>query len=286
MPRTMPIPEVRDLRFDLSSVPRHWHGGRRAVTTFLDNLSLFFPPGESFFVKSVRAFRHAVTDPRLQKEVDAFCAQEGHHTREHRQYNRMLERQGYRAVELERRVQDLLDRVTRLTPKRWQLAATCALEHFTAVMGHLLLNEPRLLEDCDPHMAALWLWHAAEEYEHKAVAFEVFQAAGGTWAERSIVMLGATAIFWVKVLEHQVILMRDDGTAGSAREWLDLVRFLAWKPGVLHHVARHYLEYFRPGFHPHDLEGLAPLSSWKERFERDAVYAASRRPKAEAGARR
>src|SRR5689334_5031348 len=88
-------PEVRDLRFDLKDVPRYWHGGRRAVTIFFDNLSLFFPAGERFFMASVKAFRNEVTDAALKRELDAFCAQEGHHSREHVRYNQMLAAKGY-----------------------------------------------------------------------------------------------------------------------------------------------------------------------------------------------
>lgn len=46
--------------------PKDWHGGRRAVTLFYDNLSTFFPPGERFFMASVKAFRNEVKDEARQ----------------------------------------------------------------------------------------------------------------------------------------------------------------------------------------------------------------------------
>ena len=163
---------VRNLRFaiDDGNVPRFWHGGRKSVTAFFDNLSIFFPVGERFFVASVRAHQHCVKDEALARDVRAFCGQEGIHGREHDRYNAML-RERYPAAAMERRVSKLLDRVSRALPKRLQLGATCALEHFTALMGQFVLEDPRMLEGAHPAMAALWRWHSAEENEHKSVAF-------------------------------------------------------------------------------------------------------------------
>src|SRR5262249_12680481 len=166
--------------------------------------------------------------------------------------------QGYPIAAMETRVERLLARLSSITPKRWQLAATCALEHFTALMAQFLLADPRLLEGAHPTMAALWKWHAAEENEHKSVAFDVFLASKGTYAERAGVMLAATVIFWAKVLEHQVRMMRHDGIASSLREWRALGRFLVIEPGGLLRLARHYIAYFRPSFHPNDIDS-SPL---------------------------
>jgi uncharacterized protein len=266
------VPEVRNLEFEMDGVPRHWHGGRRSVTAFFNNLSVFFPPGERFFIASVRAHKHRLTDPQLQQEAKAFYAQEGIHSREHVRYNRMLAAQGYPVEAMERRVTRLLRVVTRLTTKRMQLATTCSLEHFTALMAHVLLSDPRLLEGAHPVMAGLWRWHAAEENEHKAVAFDVFRAAGGTYLERAAAMLGATAIFWMKVMEHQVRLMGVDRTLFSAREWLALGQYLFVSPGGLLGLLPMYLAYFRPGFHPWDLDNQALLEGWKRELQTSPVY--------------
>jgi predicted metal-dependent hydrolase len=157
-----PTPEIRDLRFQtLTDVPRHWHGGRRSVTSYFDGLSIFFPLGERFFLASVRAKAKHVKDPALAEAVRAFCGQEGVHGREHERYNAHLAARGYPAAEMEARVGRLLSLVSRRLPMRTQLAATCALEHFTALMGQMILADPRTLDGAHPTMAALWRWHAA-----------------------------------------------------------------------------------------------------------------------------
>jgi uncharacterized protein len=256
--------EVRDLRFDTGAgIPRHWHGGRKSVTHFFDNLSILFPPGERFFIHAVRAHEDKVTDPALAEQVRAFCGQEGVHTREHVAYNRMLATQGYPVERLEARVQRLLDQVKRRAPPRAHLAATCALEHFTSLMAELVLRDPRTLEGAHPTMTALWRWHAAEESEHRAVAFDVYQAAGGTWFRRCLVMWVSTLVFWARVFEQQLELMWTDRTLFNPAEWWRLFKFLWVNPGSMRRIVVPYFSYYLPGFHPWQHDNRELLEKWK-----------------------
>jgi predicted metal-dependent hydrolase len=253
---------VRNLEFVTAAddVPRVWHQAGRAVTLFFNNLSLLFPAGERFFIRSVNAYKHRVTEPRLLGEVVDFCAQEAIHGREHRRYNDMLQRQGYPVAQMEGRVERLLRGVVRITPKRWRLAATCALEHYTASLAHLLLSDRQAMDAAHPTMAALWRWHALEENEHKAVAFDVYLAAGGKPFERRLVMFLATLIFWAKVLEQQFRLMAVDGIAFNLGEWRSLGRFLFRNPGGMGSLFRMYLDYYRRDFHPWQLDNRELLA--------------------------
>lgn len=266
--------EVRNLRFDVDAAPRQWHPAGRSVTTFFDALSTFFPEGERFFVASVNAHRDHAVDAPLRDDVRAFGAQEGFHAREHRRYNERLQRLGYPVQDMERRVERILARVRSRAPRRMRLAVTCALEHFTALMARSLLGDERMLAGAHPAMAALWRWHAAEENEHKAVAFDLFVAAGGTYAERVSAMVGASVIFWAKVFEHQARMMRADGTLGSPREWLALGRFLFVTPGGLRRIAPAYLRYYLPRFHPRDIDSDALVERWR----RENAFTAAARP--------
>ncbi|AKU94497.1 hypothetical protein AKJ09_01161 [Labilithrix luteola] len=256
------LPNVRDVEFDLDGVPRHWNGGRKSVTSFFDALSVFFPVGERFFITSVRAHDRYVTDDSLREAVRAFCNQEGIHGREHTRYNEMLEAQGYPAEALERDVTKLLQRVKKRSPKRVQLAITCALEHYTAIMAHLLLENPEALGHAHPKMAELWRWHAVEESEHKSVPYDVYIAAGAPYYERVSTMVIASLVFWGKVLQHQVKMMRTDGTLFSLREWGQLLRFWFIEPGLFPRMAPLWVKYFRPGFHPNDIDSSHLLQAW------------------------
>jgi predicted metal-dependent hydrolase len=269
-----PVPEVRNLQFPVGErIARFWHGERKSVTQFYNNLSVFFPEGERFFIQSVKAYRDAIKDDaQLSAEARAFYAQEGIHSREHIRYNQMLRAQGYPIDAMEARIARILARVTRLNPPRMRLAVTCALEHFTALMADLLLQNAATLEGADPVMAKLWRWHAAEENEHKAVAFDVFKAVGGTYRERVITMVGATLIFWFKVIEQQARMMHADGTAWNLLEWLRLGRYLFVTPGGMLRLVPKYFSYFRPGFHPWDHDNRAELEAWKRELEATPDY--------------
>lgn len=268
-----PSIEVRNVKFDIDAqVPRYWHGGRRSVTTFFDNLSIFFPVGERFFINSVKAYRHRVNDPKLAAEMRAFYQQEAIHSREHMRYNDHLKEQGYPVEEMERRIARILSRATSKTSKRHQLAATAALEHFTALMAYLLLNDRRTLEGAHPVLASLWRWHAAEENEHKAVAFDVYKATGGGYLERCGAMAIATVIFWIKVFDHQVRMMKVNGILFDASEWYALFKFLFIEPGGMQNVIRLYFHYYRPSFHPWELGDKDLLEAWKREIENSPAY--------------
>ncbi len=241
--------EIRNLRFDFS-VPRYWHPRGRAVSILYDNLSVFFPLGERFFIKSIKAHAHLITRPELEQDVKAFCAQEAVHSREHERYNAMLRKLGRPVDDYERRVDRILTRASRYLPKRWQLAATVALEHFTATMGHCVLSDERVLGGAHEEMRSLWRWHSIEENEHKSVAYDVYLVAGGNRIERSLVMLCATVIFWFKVFEQQARMMHSDGIAFELSEWRSLLVYLFDDPGTMKDIFALYAPFFAADFHP------------------------------------
>lgn len=269
-PRRRPTPQglgpsfpVRDLRFDfeLNQTPPHWHGAGPEVGRFLDNLSVFFPAGETFFIQSVRAFADQITDPELKAAVRDFCAQEGYHTREHRRYNRFLKAQGMPVDALEARVESILKLARATLPKRHQLAITCALEHFTALMAGHVLEDERVLAGSDPELADLWRWHSVEEAEHKAVALEVFKVAGGTYAERAAYMVLATAVFWILVADHQRRFHAADPDLRGLRPYLRVFSWNFIAPGHLRTLIVPWLAWFKPGFHPWQHDNRAELEA-------------------------
>jgi predicted metal-dependent hydrolase len=277
-----PTFQVRNRRFEMgASVPCHWHGGGRAITLFFDNLSLLFPTGERFFIANVRAHAASVRQPLLLRDVEAFCAQEGLHSREHARYNERLAERGYPVAAFERRLKAQLARIARAGSPRWGLALTCALEHFTAVMGHILLSDARLLQAAHPEVAALWRWHAVEETEHKAVAFDVYRAAGGAYLERVLAMWVTTLVFWCHVGVQQIRLMRADGCLLHPREWGSLLKFLFIHPGGMLQLWLHWTAYFRPRFHPSDLDSRGLVEAWERELASEAARSHDEPPHSE-----
>jgi len=249
------LPIRRDLKFRLPPERiRDWNPRGLHVSQFFNTLSIFFPSGERFFIESVRNYRARITDPELQKAVSAFIGQEAMHGREHIEYNDALVASGAPADSMERLVISLLNFAKKVLPKADQLAVTIALEHFTAILADILLREPALLEGAEPRFAALWRWHALEETEHKAVAYDVYEAVigkgSGAYVRRCIALAALTVIFWSLVIPFHLIIVARDGGLFNLKGWWSLVQFHWLKPGGLRRIIPAYFDYYRPGFHP------------------------------------
>lgn len=273
---TLPVvhPVRRNLSFDFpAETLAMWHPTGNHITTFANTLSIFFPLGERFFIESVRHYSAsgAIKDPELLEDVKQFIAQEAMHGREHVAYNDALAELGYDVSSMEKRVNFVLKNVSKLPPSM-RISVTTALEHFTAVMAGYLLDTPEILEGVDPNVAGLWQWHALEETEHKAVAFDVMHHALGTSnkviAIRSITMVLTTAIFWVLVTEFYLRNLKNRKALTDVKGWLVLAKFsFSRDKGIFRRLAKPYLDYFKPGFHPwhhdnrHHLDGIDEFSN-------------------------
>jgi uncharacterized protein len=269
--RRHPIPK-RDLRFDFSQVDlAHWHPDGPHVSHYFNVHSLQFPRGERFFINSVRHFRDRITDPDLQQQVAGFIAQEAMHGREHESYNAALERAGYPLAAMDRWVERSLKVALVTMPPKGRLAMTAALEHLTAIGAEDLLARGHALDGAPPQLAQLWRWHAIEETEHKAVAFDVYrQVAGrGFIAElrRMFTMLtsslGMTLMTWCFLL----VALHRNGRLFDLRGW---GRFLYWlwvEPGTLRHQFPLYWRYFRPSFHPWQIDNYHRVEEWRSTLE-------------------
>lgn len=254
----------RDRRFGRDrATPRHWLNGDPIATAFFNALSITFPRGEAYFIESVRAFRDGVPD-RLVGEIAAFIKQEIVHSREHLAFNRQVADHGYDVSRLDADVTMVLDMAKR-RPPIVSLAATMALEHFTAILAHELLGDPRHLEGADPEVAALWRWHAVEEIEHKGVAHDTWMHATRDWPRfrrwwvKSLMMLIVTKHFLRHRARGMVELLRQDGVTGR-RAWGGLLHYALVRPGMLRRVARPWLGYFLPGFHPWKVDDRALIA--------------------------
>ncbi|HEX6866088.1 MAG TPA: metal-dependent hydrolase, partial [Caulobacteraceae bacterium] len=152
--------------------PRWWLNGDPVATIVYNALSVTFPQGERFFIDAVRRYRDKAAGT-LQAQIDAFTRQEAVHSREHVAFNKQVTDAGYDISRAEARLRWRLN-ISRKTPPAVQLAATAALEHFTAILAHAVLSDPRHFEGASDEARKMWHWHAMEEIEHKAVAFDTY----------------------------------------------------------------------------------------------------------------
>lgn len=249
----------RTLTTDFTDLPRRWWGDDSLATQVANGLTLVFPAGERFFIRSVLRCRARIADADLRAAVGGFVGQEGTHAHAHERVFAVMADQGYHL----QRFLDGYERIAYGTLERWLppslcLATTAALEHFTAVYAERVLRD-RLLDTAHPAMQALLYWHAAEEIEHKTVAFDVLthlhpghalRLAGLTLAVTGLATLWLTAT---------VTLLRQERRWGPWRRTPlgSRIRRLALQDFVSGTAA-----YLRRDFHPSQRDTAALASAY------------------------
>lgn len=160
----------------------------------------------------MRHYQERIHDPVLTAQVRDFIRQKAMHTKMHARFNAAIVAR-YPAMKAADRVGAFLLGLTRrFTPRFWQLGVTCALEHFTAMFADQPLRIQTTFErHAAPSFGQLWLWHAVEETEHKAVCFDVYQAVMGkgalAYVFRVLTMLVTTVLFMLAI-EASILAMK------------------------------------------------------------------------------
>jgi predicted metal-dependent hydrolase len=251
----------------VADLPKYFAAdGDIVMSHVLSVLSSTFPEGEKFFVRSVAAVRDEITDPQLRADIDGFIGQEQMHGREHLVLNDRLAEHGYPTRGINAYVRGLYWVRERMQSKKVNLAFTAALEHYTATLAELLLTDDDARAAVgQPGARDILTWHALEESEHKAVAYDVYKAVGGGELMRIFVMFLTDLLFIFETGVMGVISVAKDPDA--RRHPLKLAKSFARlrrSPFVSMRALRILAEYHRPGFHPNDRDTTALIAEWRQ----------------------
>lgn len=269
--------EPRNMNFEIEKLlATDWHSGDPFKTAYFNALSIMFPLGEKAFIDAVNAFRGDVSDPKLLEEIRGFVGQESIHAREHQVYNKTLcDARGYDLAAMESRISTKIEWSDKNLPKIAKLYGTVGYEHYTAIMANATMSKPEILEGVPAPMAAMWRWHAIEEAEHKAVAFDVLQAVGGTTKQRRQAMFFVTLEFVRNTRFNVNHMLKADGYsfAQRVRLWTGGMMWLFGKQGILRGLGRPLRDFFAADFHPWQHDNRALLSATKEQIGDGQVFA-------------
>ena len=275
---------VRRMNFNFDHVPEYWASNSAGITHFMTALSALFPDGEKLFIDSVRAVRYhpAIKDnDALQKEISAFIGQEAMHTQEHVGFNASAQKYGHDVAKFERETGRLIQATRKwfarivkpfgMTQEMVDLTATTALEHFTATIASELLRNQHIQElMTDPTMSYMWYWHAVEENEHKAVAYDVYEGVFGkglkAYALRNTALVIAMALIFTAQSSFVIRLLKEDGQLNMKE--LGMIYKYAYSPskGIIAGMTKEMLAYFKPNFHPNNLDTVELLETWKNKL--------------------
>jgi predicted metal-dependent hydrolase len=257
MKKIEPRPFPRD---SLSALPRHWLAGKALPTHLANGVSILFPAGERFFVRSVRKYLALVEKhPELIEQVKGFSGQEGFHARAHDEQIEVLEAQGYRVQPYLRAYEAVAyGFLEKVFPPNYRLATTAACEHFTAIMAEGFLGEG--FERADPAMRRLLMWHACEEIEHRSVAFDVLALVDPRYSTRMAGLAIATVVlggFWLSATTY-LMAQEPDAARTALRELREVMRFQPFGARVF---GRGIREYLARDFHPANQTHLDALAA-------------------------
>lgn len=255
-------PRQVDFPFDEEG-PRYMYADNATASLFFAVLSGFFPPGEMFFVESVRRYRDRIEDETLKAQVSGFIGQEAIHSREHERLNAFLTSRGLDTGPAERAVHAGLGLLSRLS-HRQQLACTTLMEHFTAALAEQLLTDEAFRRRADPELLKLWEWHALEELEHKAVTYDVYNLVGNAWHQRLLALPLVVGTLTPPLLASWIWMMVREG---AIKDWRDLSRgvsLLLGRKGFVTRILPHMPAFFARRFHPDQHDTSTLEHEWRE----------------------
>ena len=254
----------------------YWFDNDPVKTHFFNALQSVFPEGERFFIDSARDGLEAIEkgDARnnrlvseeevrqLKAHVKKFIYQEAQHGREHEIINEALISLGYDRISYYTEIQ----RKSRIKIRQklsvsYRLSITAAAEHFTAAFSHFALcKKADLFDRADSPFRELLLFHCAEEIEHKAVCYDLYQLQHGGYFLRIWGLVLAVLDEAINVRYKHRYLLKKDG------KWTFRYRLKAWAfiwgpKGIAFSLLPLLLKYLNPWFHPWDIDERARIET-------------------------
>jgi uncharacterized protein len=243
---------IRRLTVDLSQgFERHWIAdatGRPDAfrTAYYNALSMSFPAGEQLFIDSVKRVQPRLGDgaehAAMHETIRDFCAQEATHRHIHAQYNAHLAKQGL---------------INHVEPRIW---ARFKRHEHVHPLHHLGVTA-----GMSESMRQVWRWHALEETEHKAVAFDLYQALGGNHAWRVRWFVYVSILFTLDNMRQTLSNLWHDGSLFKLRTWVSAAQFFFGSPKR----GGGWIWLFRKDFHPNQHDNRALASDYAQAHQAD-----------------
>jgi predicted metal-dependent hydrolase len=230
-----------------------------------NSVSLLMPFAEPYFVRSVRAALPAIDDgtpegAALAERTRAYVHQEMQHAGQHRHFNDVIRAHQPRVARVERWMDHTCDRLSRNRSMRFNVAFAAGAETMAYSLARWTDKHlGRLFRGADPVPATLFLWHLAEEVEHKTAAFDVFEAVDGSRLRYAWASLVALVLLGWFVLAGTLAMMRDDHRLLHPMAHLRLV---VWAVSVAFEILPTMFVSALPGHHPSSFADPPYLTTW------------------------
>lgn len=262
---------ARNVSFDWSDTPLHWIPGQPVPSHVVSVLNLLLPEGERWFVQTYNEALPLVKDEELAATMRGFIGQEAMHAEAHEHVLwEFLKAHGIDPSPFVRQAEWLFRKILgpmtkgsasarrkHLIERLWLIAA---IEHYTAILGDFALNNRWAESGADPTMRDLFVWHGAEEVEHRAVAHEVAVYFGDSYLRRGRAMLVVLPALLFVIYRGLRFIVRSDPSLSYNIAQIQWRYFRGVRAGVLpsmRSIIFNTFSYFRPGFHPNEIGNTA-----------------------------
>ncbi|MDB5229167.1 MAG: hypothetical protein JWN78_3360 [Bacteroidota bacterium] len=261
-----PEAKIRKVNFIFEKpFPKHWYNDNPIATHFMNAQHLAFPDGEKFFIRSVKAFADVyANDPELKKRVNNFIGQEGTHYAEHQKFWDIMESQDlqpqkflkfFRATAWNGLEKAIRKYFPNGSGDKMALSVTVGLEHFTAMLAESGIINKEITKNMPEEMRDLFMWHAAEEIEHKSIPFDVLKKVDDSYALRISGMAVATWGLWFYLTSGMISLTINDKDIKRSEIPKYLLLFgRNFSKSFGGTMAEQYWQYFRRDFHPDQID--------------------------------
>ena len=261
VPSVSPGIFVRDMSFAVEQgAGGLWNAKRPELSHTLNGFQLALPYLEPFFIDAIKEATPGLSGP-LRDEALAFCAQEANHARQHGRYNRHLRKRYPRLADFEKGIQQSLVRSRQNDPLAWRLAYTAGYEAITAQLCRWMLrNAEEWFTGGDDQFAELMTWHAAEELEHRSVAFDVLRAAAPGYRLRARGIFAALRKTYADMMPVVSYMLEVDGYAGR---WDSRARRLQLRLQFIRELTPAIVRFLAPGYHPSKEREPPRAAAWR-----------------------
>ena len=237
-----------------------WSGAVPEFACAANSVSLMMPFVEPYVARSVRVVIDRLDDPELRIQASAYVSQELAHQVQHRRFNDLIAEQCRGVRTLERLMARVYRRLAARPNAGSHLAFAAGSEAVAFAAARWAAEHRReLFATAEPAATELFVWHLAEEVEHKAVAFDVFQAIDGSrrrYAWGMVLSFVLLAVFTVLGTTLQLWHRR------RLFHPLATLRLVRWSLGFLFELLPAMLLSALPGHHPRDLTDPPFLVQW------------------------
>ena len=218
--------------------------------TYMVAFSLTMPYLEPYLIRTFRSAADDIADAGLAADVKEFIGQEAQHFQNHRRVNEMIKGQLGPTVAAElQTIEDRLDadycRFNASKSRRFNLSYAEGFEAMTCAMALTSIAEAEVGNGTmsSGPWGQLWMWHLAEEMEHRTVAFDLYEHLEGSYPYRVFGSLRAQAHFQRTINQLQRVLLASQGAPAKFHvpPWFAAGR-------------GRYVDTFKPGYNPGEID--------------------------------